>query len=59
MTSWQVMTAGWLRLATDRAGKTQPCRQMGENELEWERMSLNGCLPELAWGPSRVALAWH
>ena len=34
MIIWQVVTEGWLRLATEQA-KTQPCMQMGENELEW------------------------
>ena len=34
MKIWQVVTEGWLRLATEQA-KTQPCMQMGENELEW------------------------
>ena len=34
MIIWQVVTEGWLRLG-NRAGKTQPCMQMGENELEW------------------------
>ena len=34
MVIWQVVTEGWLRLATEQA-KTQPCMQMGENELEW------------------------
>ena len=34
MIIWQVVTEGWLRLATGQA-KTQPCMQMGENELEW------------------------
>ena len=35
MIIWQVVTEGWLRLATEQARLSPACR--------WERMSLNGC----------------